>query len=211
MQTIYRLIRLSLPRCAQIKVEEYNAKWKGTVILGAIANYLTSTHLPSSAILLRRPCWLITHDYLNINGSRMQCSIGEQLLKIRRGTIITLTLTHANTLTLQIDDKYLEEIASGLPHHVHPIFDLYGKCERISLINTDNRNSSPVNDEIIASTSIDADHDRNVQLEKADLEVHEKETEAMQSVSDCIPTTSFSATATATPTAMYAFDNFIFW
>lgn len=178
----------------QIKIEEYNTRWKGTIIIGAVGNYLVSTHLPSSAILLRRPCWIITHDYVNINGSRMHSNLGEPLLKIKRGTIIVLTLTHSGTLTLQIGEKYVEEIATGLPHHIHPIFDLYGKCEKISLANMDNRNSSSVNDEIITS-SIDNDQDRNVQLEKADLEVHEKETDTIQSTSDCLPATSFPSTA----------------
>lgn len=126
----------------------------------------------------------------------MQSNLGEPLLKIKRNTIITLALSHSGTLTLQIGEKYLEEIATGLPHHVHPIFDLYGKCEKISLVNVDNRNSSPlVTDDIIAST-INNDPDRNVQLEKADLEVHEKETDNLQSTLDCMPSTSCPATST---------------
>lgn len=161
-------------------------------------------HLPSSAILLRRPCWIITHDYININGSKMQSKLGEALLRIQKDTIVTLTLTHSGALNLSIvsgqsgrkasvtttynsnetqsstDWKFIEEIATGLPHHVYPIFDLYGKCERISLVCPDVRNGSPINEEVISS-SINNESDRNVpQLEKADLEVHEKETENLQ-------------------------------
>lgn len=163
-------------------------------------------HLPSSAILLRRPCWIITHDYINLNGSRMQSKLGEALLRIQKDTIITLTLTHSGSLNLNIangqpgrkpsvsnthntnetqaasstDWKFNEEIATGLPHHVYPILDLYGKCERISLVCPDVRNGSPINEEVISS-SIHNESDRNVpQLEKADLEVHEKETDNVQ-------------------------------
>lgn len=190
----------------QIKIDEINIKWKGTIILGAVSNYLNTMHLPSSAILLRRPCWIITHDYINLNGSRMQSKLGEALLRIQKETIITLTLTHSGSLNLSIanghsgrkpsvsnthnaneaqaasstDWKFNEEIATGLPHHVYPIFDLYGKCERISLVCPDVRNGSPINEEVISS-SIHNESDRNVpQLEKADLEVHEKETDNLQ-------------------------------
>lgn len=185
----------------QIKVEEINPKWKGTIILGAVSNYLNNMHLPSSAILLRRPCWIITHDYININGSKIQSKLGESLLKIQKDSIITLTLTHSGSLILnlvnnqtgrrgstahnltdssQIMEKFTEELASGLPNHVYPIFDLYGKCERISLLCPDIRNGSPINEEIIP-TSLNHEIDRNVpQLEKADLEVHEKETDSLQ-------------------------------
>lgn len=136
----------------------------------------------------------------------MQSKLGETLLRIQKETIITLTLTHSGSLNLSIvngqsgrkasvsntynsneaqansssDWKFIEEIATGLPHHVYPIFDLYGKCERISLVCPDVRNGSPINEEVISS-SINNESDRNVpQLEKADLEVHEKETENLQ-------------------------------
>lgn len=137
----------------------------------------------------------------------MQSKLGEALLRIQKDTTITLTLTHSGSLTLTIlnsqaaarkaittstataynssteqssGDKFVEEIASGLPHHVYPIFDLYGKCERISLLCPDIRNGSPIQEEVI-STSINNETDRNVpQLEKADLEVHEKETDSLQ-------------------------------
>lgn len=135
----------------------------------------------------------------------MQSKLGEALLRIQKDTIVTLTLTHSGTLNLSIvnnqagrktsvttaynasetqstsDWKFIEEIATGLPHHVYPIFDLYGKCERISLICPDIRTGSPINEEVI-SPSINNESDRNVpQLEKADLEVHEKEeTDSLQ-------------------------------
>lgn len=139
----------------------------------------------------------------------MQSKLGEALLRIQKDTIITLTLTHSGSLNLSIvngqwgrkasvttaydsnsdtpqpvgsstDWRFIEEIASGLPHHVYPIFDLYGKCERISLVCPDVRNGSPINEEVISS-SINNESDRNVpQLEKADLEVHEKETDNLQ-------------------------------
>lgn len=176
----------------QIKVDEINSKWKGTIILGAVNSYLNSIHLPSSAILLRRPCWIVTHDYISINGSKIQSKLGEPLLKIQKDTVLTLTLTHTGSLTLQMGEKYLEEIATGLPHHVYPIFDLYGRCERISLINPDIRNGSPINEEVTTPSMLN-ESDRNVpQLEKADLEVHEKETDISQPSISCEPGSSSS-------------------
>lgn len=122
---------------------------------------------------------------MNINGSKIQTKLGEPLLKIQKDTILTLTLTHSGALTLQMDEKYMEEIATGLPHHVYPIFDLYGRCERISLVNADLRNGSPINEEIITPSMLN-DSDRNIpQLEKADLEVHEKETDISQPSISC--------------------------
>lgn len=139
-----------------------------------------SPHFPSSAILLRRPCWIVTHDYLNINGNKIQSKLGESLSKIQVGTVITMTLNHAGSLTIKIGEKCLEEISTGHSNHLYPVFDLYGKCEKISILNSDPRNTSPINEETGMSTSNTQlrGFDRNIpQREKADLEVHEKETE----------------------------------
>lgn len=142
-----------------------------------MASHLNSIQLPSSAILLRRPCWIITQDYININGSKNQSKLADALLKIQKDTIITLTLTLSGSLTLQIGEKFLEEIANGLPSYVYAIFDLYGKCERITLLNLDIHSNSPINEDTNTLVTVN-ESDRNVpQLEKADLEVHEKETE----------------------------------
>lgn len=84
----------------------------------------------------------MTHDYLNINGSRNQSKVAELLDEIQRGTVITLTLTYAGALTLTIGQKTLEEFATGLPHHVWPVFDLYGKCEKISIVHAELRNGA---------------------------------------------------------------------
>ena len=53
---------------------------------------------PSSAILCKRPCWIATNDYININGIKIQSKYGELLDQIQVGTIITMTLTHSGSL-----------------------------------------------------------------------------------------------------------------
>lgn len=102
---------------------------------------------------------------------------------IQQDTVITLTLTHAGSLTISVGQKVLaDDVFIGLPQHVYPIFDLYGKCERVSIVNSEIRGradgGSPVNEELAMQTVNESgiDIDRNVpQGEKGDLEVHEKE------------------------------------
>lgn len=77
----------------------------------------------------------------------------------------------------------LEDLAAGLPNHVYPVFDLYGKCEKISLITSNDvgRNSTPIIEEAAALEYDNLqEQDGGVpQCEKADLEMHEKETEQL--------------------------------
>ncbi|XP_055530628.1 neuralized-like protein 4 [Wyeomyia smithii] len=191
------VVCLSKPLCkghsVSIKITAVNPKWKGTIAVGALG-VCPSTHqfpFPTSAILFRRPCWIATHDYININGNKTQSNYAEIFEQIQVGTIITLTLTHAGNLGIAFGQTQLDDLASGLPHHVYPVFDVYGKCERIAISNGDLKGGSPINEELAAmpsgSTAAGAcattvgtstvDVDNVPQCEKADLEVHEKETD----------------------------------
>ncbi|XP_055706492.1 neuralized-like protein 4 isoform X2 [Phlebotomus papatasi] len=166
-----------------IRVEEISPNWKGTILVGVVGVCPTSSHLqiPQSAINMKRPCWIFAEDYVNINENKMQSSYAAVLENIQRGSVITL-LNHAGSLILMVNSTTLEELATGLPHHVYPVFDIYGKCEKISLVNAEiMRNGSPFNEEASLQNTLEAtgpESESNVpQCEKADLEVHEKETE----------------------------------
>ncbi len=172
-----------------IKVTQINTKWQGTISIGAIGNTLTSNFVfPTSAILMKRPCWVITHDYININGSKTSSKIGEVLNQIQVGTVITITLTITGVLMISVGQTILDDIATGLPNHVHPIFDLYGKCEKISLHSSNElKNCNSINEDTSLSilNNIDIDNSSIPHCEKADL-VSEKE-------SDQIPTAGGSS------------------
>lgn len=84
-----------------------------------------------------------------------------------------MTLSHSGSLIIQVGEKCLDEVQTGSSFQLYPIFDLYGKCEKITILNTDQRNVSPINEEANLRG-----FDRSIpQREKADLEVHEKETD----------------------------------
>uniref|UniRef100_A0A182YBM6 NHR domain-containing protein n=1 Tax=Anopheles stephensi TaxID=30069 RepID=A0A182YBM6_ANOST len=150
------IVCLSRPLCkghsVSVRVNAINTQWKGTIAVGALGAAPGASPaqfpFPTSAILFRRPCWIVTHDYVNINGTKTQSRYGELLDAIQPGTIITLTLTHAGSLLITCGQTQLEELATGLPHHVYPVFDLYGKCERVTIYNGDPKNGSPIAEEL---------------------------------------------------------------
>ena len=79
---------------------------------------------------------------------------------------------------IMVGSQNLEDLAAGLPSLVYPVFDLYGKCDKISIINGSDaaRNGTPIIEEAVALEDEQTLDDGNIpQCEKADLE---KETEA---------------------------------
>nr|XP_014096371.1 neuralized-like protein 4 [Bactrocera oleae] len=169
-----------------IKVDAVNPKWKGTIGVGVVAACPQPTsvsQLPISILHCKRPCWVATHDYININGQKIASKYGEALEQIQPGTVITMTLSNVGMLVIMVGSINLEDLAAGLPNHVYPVFDLYGKCEKISLITSNDvgRNSTPIIEEAAALEYDNLqEQDGGVpQCEKADLEMHEKETEQL--------------------------------
>ncbi|XP_075160481.1 neuralized E3 ubiquitin protein ligase 4 [Haematobia irritans] len=195
------LIFVTKPLCKgdsiSIKIDSINTKWKGSIGLGVVGQCPQmssgSAVLPPSIMQCKRPCWVATNDYININGQLIASKYGEALEHIQPGTVITMTLTHAGMLIIMVGSINLEDLASGLSNHVYPVFDLYGKCERITIITGYGdmaRNGTPIIEESTALEIDSIDQDSSIpQCEKADLEVHEKETEHSSSI-NTNPTTS---------------------
>lgn len=180
------IVFLSKPLCrgqsVSVKVIQVCDKWSGTIVLGAVgASPNSINQLPASALNLKRPCWIVTNDFININGSKTSGSkYAELLTQIQNGIIITLTHTITGALSLTIGNTILEDIAtSGIQNHVYPVFDLYGKCQKISIVAFgDQRTSNSMNEaEILLPVFGNHEFDSLPQCEKADLEVHEKETD----------------------------------
>lgn len=82
-------------------MDAVNPKWKGTIGLGVVAAYPQPTsvsQLPISILHCKRPCWVATHDYININGQKIASKYGEALEQIQAGTVITMTLSNVGML-----------------------------------------------------------------------------------------------------------------
>ncbi|KAH8333003.1 hypothetical protein KR074_010935 [Drosophila pseudoananassae] len=198
------IVCLNKPLCKgdsiSIKVDALNTKWKGTLGLGVLSACPQTA--PISLLDCKRSCWLATHDYVNINGQVMASKYGEVLDQIQVGTVITVTLTHAGMLSkfcaflgfvshlycifllvIMVGSTNLEDLGSGLPNHVYPVFDVYGKCEKITLITgsdaarTGNANGTPI---LEAPEALELDNGMPQQCEKAHLEMHEKEKDTEQ-------------------------------
>ncbi|EDV96611.1 neuralized-like protein 4 [Drosophila grimshawi] len=180
------IVSLNKPLCKgesiSIKVDTINNKWKGTLSLGVLATCPQAQSMPISLLNCKSSCWLATHDYININGQVMASKYGEALENIQVGTVITMTLTHAGMLVIMVGSTNLEDLASGLSGHVYPIFDIYGKCEKITLLTgsdatrNGNANGTPI---LEAPEALELDN-MPQQCEKAHLEMHEKEKDTEQ-------------------------------
>lgn len=80
---------------------------------------------------------------------------------------------------IAVGTTILEDFATGLPNHVYPIFDLYGKCEKIGIISGELKNNISMQEESLSVFNNTEMDNLLPQCEKADLEVHEKETDIL--------------------------------
>lgn len=143
--------------------------------LGVIGMGSNKNTLPNNAFNLERPCWIVTQEHFNIHGTKSRTSkFFDALDSIKNGSIVTVSMSATNTFSFSIDSRVFNDVIVNLPNQVYPIFDLYGKCQKATLICSDN---------IRVSASASEDNlnpeTENIQqnCEKADLEVHVKESE----------------------------------
>lgn len=168
---------LARGQSVSIKVNKICNKWNGTMAFGFIGNNPNCNKLafPSTAINLEKPCWILSQEHFNINGLRTKTSkFNESFEQIKAGTIITIAVNISGAVSLTIGSTTFQDIIVGLPNQIYPIFDVYGKCQKITLISGDNqRVTTSASDDNIMNNQ----ESESINCEKADLEVHEKETD----------------------------------
>ena len=158
-----------------LKVNQLASKWNGSLALGVCSN--NKMNLPATAVNIERPCWIITQEYFNINGVKSRTSkFTEAFDLIKVGTIVTVSLSSTGSLSFTVGNVSFTDVIVGLPNQVYPIFDLYGKCQKMTIISGENNNiSASASDENFIANQESESIQQN--CEKADLEVHEKETD----------------------------------
>ncbi|CRK92215.1 CLUMA_CG005699, isoform A [Clunio marinus] len=172
-----------------LKINQLNTKWNGSLALGVIGiNPNNKIIFPATSINLERPCWIISQEHFNINGMKSKTTrFYEALDQIKVGTIITVSISTTGALSFAIGSLSFQDVIVGLPSQVYPIFDVYGKCHKLTIISENQRIPTSASDENVVSNLEVESIQQN--CEKADLEVHEKETD------QTTPTPSTSAAA----------------
>ncbi|KAG5890383.1 hypothetical protein JTB14_029747 [Gonioctena quinquepunctata] len=150
----------------EVVVEELEARWKSSLIVGLIAGAPERLNLPVNALGLKGPSCVVASDWVSANGMKSNSNYGQRLDNLVVGDTVGISLTDAKCFQLLVNGVEEEplhwEYQSGQP--VFAIFDLYGQCQQIRILNaTPQREEAPT------------EPARSVDCEKADLESCEKE------------------------------------
>lgn len=158
------------------RVNQINEKWNGTLGLGVIGINSKLT-FPAVSINLERPCWIISQEHFNINGVKSKTSkFYDAMELVKVGTILTISLSLTGALSFGIGTASFDEVIVGLPNQMYPIIDIYGKCQKVSIVSNDTQriSTSMTEDNFVNNPEYESIQQN---CEKADLEVHEKETD----------------------------------
>ncbi|XP_030761137.1 neuralized-like protein 4 [Sitophilus oryzae] len=150
-------------KAVQVVLEHLDTHWQSSIIVGVVAGPLERLSLPVNALAIKGPSCIIANDWISINGVKGRSNYGQVLNTLTQGDSIGVMIT---------DSKYFKLIVNGIEEQsfpwsyplgqsVYAVFDLYGQCQKISIINESSKSS-----EILSS---------NMECEKADLELCEKE------------------------------------
>ncbi|XP_057662897.1 neuralized-like protein 4 [Diorhabda carinulata] len=148
----------------EVVIEELESRWKSSLIIGIIAGIPERLSLPVNALSLKPPCCVIANDWLAINGVKSCSNYGERLDSLKVGDKVGIIFTETKCLQLCINGIEEEPLAVNFPKNltVYAVFDLYGQCQQIRILN----------DHVM---EVEQDVEKIIDCEKADLESFEKE------------------------------------
>ncbi|XP_076180899.1 neuralized E3 ubiquitin protein ligase 4 [Ptiloglossa arizonensis] len=181
-----------------VKIEKINERWVSNVLCGVTCISPEKANFPLTALGFKKHSWIICSDWISHNGIRVKTKYGAALEGLQSSSVVGLFIDEDNRLHLIINNVDQGVAATDLPPYVYAVFDLYGQCEQVSVIenNTETFSSASVDNittvasmECIRTKLEDAENSR----EKADLECHEKENVIVATSSDLSTSTSPSA------------------
>ncbi|KAF5281234.1 hypothetical protein FQA39_LY05120 [Lamprigera yunnana] len=172
----------------KVLLEQLDMKWSSSLMVGVIFGAPERFTLPVSGLAIKNCCCIIANDWISINGIKSK-SHYNKLSCLTAGSYVGVALTNTYQLQIHIDGVAEEilrfEVPIGQP--CFAIFDLYGQCQQIKIINEIQEKGS-------ACSTID--------FEKADLESCEKErSDTSLSLPLVSPTPSPSIQKHITPTS----------
>ncbi|XP_022832524.1 neuralized-like protein 4 [Spodoptera litura] len=118
----------------RFRVDKMCDDWVGTISIGAVGT------LPAepirNGIPMETPCWMLSSDMINDNGTFYHSLIGMVLEDLTEQSVLTLHFRFTSELVLQVNGKLIGCIAT-IPRRfsqVYPAVDLYGTICQVSVL-----------------------------------------------------------------------------
>ncbi|GBP94839.1 Neuralized-like protein 4 [Eumeta japonica] len=114
------------------RVDKVSNSWSGSIAAGVLAHI--PTELPSSALSLDAPCWILTNDLVNDNGCVSKSASGFRLGRVKQGSVLALHFTDDGDLLLEVDGA-ITIVADIIKYtSVYPVIELYGSTLQVSTL-----------------------------------------------------------------------------
>jgi len=119
----------------QVLISHLTPKWSSGLTLGVTTSRPDNIHLPVSLLHLKKEAWIISGDGVYHNGSKVKTKYGPNINSLLAGHTLGLMVDADNKLHLYINGVDQGVACSDIPETVWAVFDLYGKCDEISVVN----------------------------------------------------------------------------
>ncbi|XP_065568738.1 neuralized-like protein 4 [Artemia franciscana] len=119
----------------EVRIEKLTNRWNSSLMVGLVCQPTEKNPLPVTALGFRRSAWVVSADTLFVNGQKAKSRLPFNLDNIAVHSTVGLSLSLDGDFHILIDGKDLGKVASGISDPCYAVFDLYGQCEEIQLIN----------------------------------------------------------------------------
>nr|CAD7587837.1 unnamed protein product [Timema genevievae] len=170
----------------QVRIEGLNSRWMSSLLCGIASLSPDKTHFPLTALGFKRNSWIICSDSVYQNGVKVKSCYGPNLDNLQGSHMVGVLVDYDSQLHLYVNGVDQGVAAKDIPSVCYAVVDLYGQCEKVSVVQCREEAQTTVAD-ISALSQEQMGVETESLSEKADLECDEKEKLASPSPS-CGPT-----------------------
>nr|CAD7196670.1 unnamed protein product [Timema douglasi] len=170
----------------QVRIEGLNSRWMSSLLCGIASLSPDKTHFPLTALGFKRNSWIICSDSVYQNGVKVKSCYGPNLDNLQGSHMVGVLVDYDSQLHLYVNGVDQGVAAKDIPSVCYAVVDLYGQCEKVSVVQCREEAQTTVAD-ISALSQEQMGVETESLSEKADLECDEKEKLASPTPS-CGPT-----------------------
>ncbi|XP_060111332.1 neuralized-like protein 4 isoform X3 [Heteronotia binoei] len=120
-----------------VRIDRKVNSWSGSIEIGVTALDPNLLDFPSSATGLKGGSWIISGCSVLRDGRSILEEYGQDLDQLGEGDRVGIQRTANGELRLWVNGQDCGVAATGIPHRVWAVVDLYGKCTQITVVPSD--------------------------------------------------------------------------
>ncbi|XP_076364931.1 neuralized-like protein 4 isoform X2 [Tachypleus tridentatus] len=120
----------------QVRIDKLHLKWTSSLRIGVTTQSPEKLHFTSSSLSLQKSAWVISEDSVFYGGIKVKSKYGPNLNSLHFCHFVGVMVDSENRLHLYVNGIDQGTAASDIPSVCYGLVDIYGQCEQVTIVNS---------------------------------------------------------------------------